>query len=444
MHRAALGLLLALVVTTPLLAQRRGGTTRAPRRGASIPGLGAAAPTIRAERLRTEPARKGPIPFPSERRIWVRLETPRYTIFSSASIRTTRRIGEDLERLTASLLAAHPHFRLSTARTRVFLFGDTRDVEPYLDAARGFRIDSAGVTVRHAEGSTILIDCTQKGADSFTPRHELVHDLLRNRARPLPMWIEEGMAEYYSNAGQLIPEHVSRVRGRLPIPIEELFALRQDAPRALSWDFYAESWAVVAALLRRDRVAFNALLRDLDEGASMRDALRSRYRITLTDLEGLMRKTGMPVAQILPPGALADATPAPMERTELLFELGELLVRLDRAEDAERHFRAARPYLASAPGERPDVAFARFALHVRDGERDAAEALFPVLVETPRAHATRKLLLDVDIERADALARSGKLLEAAKILRELAPKMPDKARQNLEAQAAGLEAAARP
>jgi hypothetical protein len=73
-----------------------------------------------------------------------------------------------------------------------------------------------------------------------------------------------------------------------------------------------------------------------------------------------------------------------------------------------------------------------------------ADALFPKLEPTPKITDARRLLLRVDIPRADALAREGKLLEAARVLRDLAPKMPGKTRENLETQAAGLEAAAQP
>jgi len=166
--------------------------------------------------------------------------------------------------------------------------------------------------------------------------------------------------------------------------------------------------------------------------------------MSLRDLENAMRKAGTPASSILSAGVTLQLEPQPLAYAALVFELGELLARLpNRQADAERHFRAARPYLESAQPQRVDAAFALFWLYMRDGEREKADSLFAQLVETPRGYATRKLLLDTDIERADSLAREGKLLEAAQILRQLAPKMPENARLNLEAQAAGLEAAAR-
>ena len=344
MSRAPLALLV-LLVALPLAAQRRGIPPRkAPTRGGFIPALGPGAPAMPTGRVMGEPLKPGPVRMPSEKRQWVRLDTPHFAIFSSASARTTRAIASDLERLTELLTRTSPWFRASAARTRVFLFGDTRDVQPYFDAAYGLRVDAAGVTVRHRDGSTILIDCTAKGGAALTPRHELVHDLLRNSARPLPHWIEEGLAEYYSNGGQPILQHLSRLRGPMRIPLEQMFALQYDSPLSSSWDFYAQSWAAVAVLLRRDANAFYALLRDLDEDTAVSDALRSRFAMTPRDLANLIaRNAAAPAAPILGNHVELAVEQVPLDRAELLAELGQLLLRLpNRTADAERHFEAAR------------------------------------------------------------------------------------------------------
>ena len=350
MLRAALALSV-LLATLPLEGQRRGGggiagrPTRAPGRIGTIPGLGP--PTVPTagppERAIGEPVRPGPIPLPSARREWLRIETTHFSIFSSTSERLTRQIALDLERLTNLLVGTSPYFRLSPRRTRVFLFGDPRDARPYFDAARGMRIDAAGLTVRHPAGSTILIDVTMRGGKDMTARHELVHDLLGNNGRPLPLWIEEGLAEYDSNRGRPIVEHVFRLRGKPRIPIDQLFTLRGNSLRAASWDFYAQSWGAVSVLLRRDPVAFEAFVRDVDQGTPPDVALAARFQMTTKELEDAIRlKCGRPASSILAEDVTFDAEIEPLSRAALLSELGELLARLpNRAFDADRHRMAA-------------------------------------------------------------------------------------------------------
>lgn len=348
MFRAALALFVLLLAAEPLLAQRRGAGGRPTRmptgRVGTVPGLGPPKiPTSISERTTGKPIKGGPIPLPSERGRWLRVETPHFSIFSSAPERLTREIAADLERLTNVLVSSSPYFRVSERRTRIFLFGDPRDAQPYFDAARGMRIDAAGLTVRHPAGSTILIDVTMRGGNALTPRHELVHDLLGNNPRPLPLWIEEGLAEYYSNRGRPIYEHYARLRGKARVPIDELFAVRATSPRAVSWEFYAQSWGAVSVLIRQDAAAFHALLRDVDEGKSSEAALAERFAMTPKQLENLIRRNANRPASAIPADKVPFAiAPEPLSRAALLSELGELLARLpNRAADAQRHHMAA-------------------------------------------------------------------------------------------------------
>ncbi len=344
MTRAALALFV-LLAAIPIAAQRRGGaTSRAPTRGGFIPALGPGAPGMPTGRHMGEPLKPGPVRMPSEKRQGTRLDTEHFAIFSSANVRVTRAIALDLERLTETLAASSDTFRAPGVRTRVFLFGDPRDVQPYFDAAYGLRVDAAGVTVRHRDGSTILIDTTAKGGRLLTPRHELVHDLLRNSARPLPHWIEEGLAEYYSNAGQPILQHLSRLRGPMRIPLDAMFALRYDSPQSSSWDFYAQSWAAVTVLLRRDARVFYAFLGDLQDEMAVSDALQSRFGMTSRDLANLIaRNAAAPASPVITTRIQLAAEPVPLDRADLLAELGQLLLRIpNRTADAERHFAASR------------------------------------------------------------------------------------------------------
>lgn len=439
----------------------------------------------------------GLIPFPPDRP-WLRLETPHFILFTSGSERHARTIADDFEKLTALLLRTSPYFRLPPSRTRVFIFNERREVQPYLNAAReGAPVDAIGITVRHAGGSTMLLDSGARGGDVSTPRHELVHELLRHNERPLPLWIEEGVAEYYSNAGMPIFEHVSRVRGRPRISMHELFAMKSTDPRATTADFYALSWAAVATLKKLDAPAFFELMRDLERGTDTPAAIRKHYDKSTAQLSIAMRTAGVPRAPLHLHEQTVEATIRPVERAELLYQLATMLSHVaGGADEADRHYRAAiaagpqnaeahirfaeflaaheRPIeareaalqaLTLAPDEprlyailgtisgdvgslecarahfpeRKDLDFHLFAAYMHHGNRAKADALFSTLAETPHVNDVRRILLRADIARADALARGGEVAEAAKVLRELAAKMPGKTRAQLEAQASALE-----
>ena len=84
-------------------------------------------------------------------------------------------------------------------------------------------------------------------------RHELVHFALDHSALALPMWLEEGLAEYYSTldvrpdqlvVGEPIPEHLSWLRKNGVTELSKLLALSRDGGPEL----YATGWALVHML----------------------------------------------------------------------------------------------------------------------------------------------------------------------------------------------------
>jgi Flp pilus assembly protein TadD len=487
-------LIFALVAATAAAQPRsRPGRSLPPGRQ-FLPPRAANTTPIHPRAHRTE----GAIPFPPPDREWIRLDTPHFILYTSGSERGARAMADDFERLTALLLRVSPFFRRPAARTRVFIFKERRDVQPYLNATRnGDPVDAIGVTVRHAGGSTMLVDAGARGGDIATPRHELVHDLLRHGERPLPLWVQEGVAEYYSNAGLPIHEHVPRIRGRLRIPLAEMFGMTVADPRALTADFYAQSWGVVATLKRLDSRAFFELLRDLERGGGSAAAIEKHYGKSVAQLGIEMRKAGFPKAPLHMHEKSVEASMRKVGRAELLYQLATMLSHVNGGDDeADRHFRAAlaagpsdaeahlryaeflytrdrvpearfmaEQTLAFTPDEprlyaiigagardlaalecarerlpqRSDLDFHLFAAYMQHGQRAKADVLFAALTETPLVNEVRRILLRADTARADALARDGNLIEAVRVLRELAEKMPGKTRSQLEEQAARLE-----
>lgn len=501
------GAVLALVLAAvPIAAQRPSGRLPRGGTGVTMPSFVLDTRQLQSTRFLSHHLF---IPFPPAQKLWLRVDTAHFIVLSNAGERRTRGIANDFESLAALLQRTSPHFRPSARRTRVFVFDDRRDVQPYFNAAYGVPVDANGITVRHGDGgTTMLIDASSRGGTSLTPRHELVHDLLRHNDRPLPLWIEEGLAEYYSNGGLPIIEHVSLLRGPYRIPLLQMFAVRPTDARARAYEFYAQSWAAVATLMRTSPQAFFAFLSEVEQGGDVVAALKTHFGMTPTRLEGAMRRAGAPVTTLRESEPDAKIELRPLDRSELLYELAELLARVPRGEEeADRHFRAsldarpqktavyiryaeflmqlqrsgearltaeealvrgadelrahavialslaaekraeALPYLLCARRSMPDradITLALYSHYMESGERQAADPLFNELLLSPKVNEARRILLDADITRADGLARAGNLAEAARILRELAPKMHGRTRVQLEAQAVGLEKLVQP
>jgi tetratricopeptide (TPR) repeat protein len=302
-----------------------------------------------------------PIPFPAADEEWLLGRTRHFTLISSAGQRRTRAIAADLETLAAALAQLTPKFSTSSpAPTRVFLFSRRSEVQPYFDMLINRRdANVTGVFVSHKIGGSMIVKTGPGWPTETTPYHELVHSLIANSGAHPPLWLEEGTAEYFSNAnlrsksiraGEPVRVHVEALRRGTRIPPDQLFGVvrESDAYNVPSGQrvFYAESWAIVDWLMRTDERAFYRFFQDVDEGVPVETALRNRYDKSLGDLERAIASYSSPRMSIgitvNVPTTDVSVTLSPLDRASLLYELGRFLGGIeDLSAEAERHFREA-------------------------------------------------------------------------------------------------------
>jgi len=175
-----------------------------------------------------------------------------------------------------------------------------------------------------------------------------------------PLWLEEGIAEYFSNAtirrgsisaGQPMANHISVLRQRARIPLPQLFAAVRESDiyngSLAQQTFYAESWAIVDWLVRTSDKSFYAFVHDVAHGASVETALQARYHRPLRDVDWALSRFSAPQqntwAITLPvPETDTAITIQPLDRASMLYELGHFLSGMQElSAEAERHYRAA-------------------------------------------------------------------------------------------------------
>jgi hypothetical protein len=292
---------------------------------------------------------EGPIPFPSAEREWTRVRSARFDLVSSASEERTREIITTLEALSTALGASE-----RGAPATVFLFSNRGESQPYFDLLFN-RVDSpaTGAYVRHDGGGTMFIDASRMTRIERTAMHELIHDVLRRQTDTMPpLWLEEGLAEYFSTArlegsrvlaGAPVPEHAAILRRQTPMTAREMLAVRAEEPAAASSLFYAQSWVAVDWLLSLGQEKFFRFLEDVERGADVETALQKHFEKTIPDLDRAVRRRDYRRTQIVlqseePPEPVAE----PLSRSSLLFELGRFLSHVAGAErEAKRHFAEA-------------------------------------------------------------------------------------------------------
>ncbi|MEK6372251.1 MAG: DUF1570 domain-containing protein [Acidobacteriota bacterium] len=305
----------------------------------------------------------GPIPFPDPNAKWIVVRSKHFVFISSAGEPRTRSIAADLETLASALTNLSPQFRSAPdAPTRIFLFTRPRESRPYFEMLLDRRdANVTGVFVSQKSGGAMILNATYS-RDDRTPFHELVHYLISNSDSRPPLWLEEGLAEYFSNAevrngklygGVRLRRHIDILRTRKILPLAKLFSIRRDSDTYNLAEgqaiFYAESWAVVDWLMRnggRDGAAFYDFLRDVEQRVPVETALQKNYGRSLRDLETslhsyLLRRPDFTLTLRVPPTEAATEA-MPLDRAGLLYELGRFLAHIEEMKDeATHHFRGA-------------------------------------------------------------------------------------------------------
>ncbi|MEO1370402.1 MAG: tetratricopeptide repeat protein, partial [Acidobacteriota bacterium] len=247
----------------------------------------------------------------------------------------------------------------------------------------------------------------RRGEASITVFHEYVHVVLRNNLPGLPLWLEEGLAEFFSTfrleraggrLGQPVPWHLDELRRGELVPLRAF--LTADVSSELynrfehQGEFYARSWELAHYLLigRPERLAqaldfLSKTFQGLPLDAAFLDAFGVGIEALDAELSAYRAEGYRSVRLRVPRLDYSSVTSKPVAYAEMLFHLGELLTSQgeERTGDAAFHFQQALE-------RRPDFGRAVTGLGLlaqQQGDLPRARALFARAVEltdAPSSH----------------------------------------------------------
>lgn len=336
------------------------------------------------------------VPLPSEKEQWIALAAGEFQIYSNASERETREIATNLLRMREALGKVTRLNVRSPRPTYVFVFRNERSFAPYRDAIFGRKNASiSGGFLSGRLANFIVMDAMATAGVDRIIYHELTHYFVRNTTAGLPLWLDEGLAEYYStfsvngdkvSIGRPVHEHVRWLREQPLLPLARHFAVGHRSPEysesTRQGSFYAQSWALVHYFLAGDgtrRQQLAKFLAELRAGKSNEDASRAAFGSDYTALEDALRAYVRRPALSYVNYTLDElAVPAlpdlrPVARDELLYALGSLFA-WNRGTQADGEM-----LLTEVLRLNPEHAEAHATLgSVREmrGDRDGATALY--------------------------------------------------------------------
>jgi tetratricopeptide (TPR) repeat protein len=362
-------------------------------------------------------------------RDWKRLTTPSLTVVGTAQDGDLRRVGLEIERFRAALRSMIPTLKLDAPTpTLAVVFRDDAAFRPFKPRARGKIMDNvAGYFMSRPHVNYMVM--APSGDREFTSRvifHEYTHHLVNLNFTRLPLWLNEGLAEFYSTfsgsdrdartiIGRPIDGHVATLLRFTPIPLATF--VRAETPGELYRDvartplLYAQSWGLVHFLLVGNNGAHRARLGRFVAAVERGAAADTTFvEIFGPDLSALDRelyahvsKFRLDALQLQPDAVQSSLAISRLPELEAQHLQGDLLVQTGASELAERHLSAA---LALDPASIPaQVSMAMLRLQ-QERFADALERLSaPALDGSPNPA--------VHFVRAEALRWSDRHQDAA-------------------------------
>jgi len=267
---------------------------------------------------------------------WIRISSPFVVMFTDSSEKTARAILRRFETLRRvfdeSQIAAAP------APVRVYVFAARRD---FLD----YEIDRNGAGFYHSGDHREFIVAYEDTALQRIASHEYLHMVMDHVSAPLPLWLSEGLAEFYSTisihgtkmrVGDTIPAHLSLLATRRWLSAEDLAqGNRADGPT-----LYAESWALVHMLSLSPawRTGMPEFVRLLNDGREQEEAFAAAFGHPMKDALTALRRYLRSPAEVTLPAPVIDNVEtyqvtrlAPVDATLALADLALSTGRADLA-----------------------------------------------------------------------------------------------------------------
>jgi tetratricopeptide (TPR) repeat protein len=324
---------------------------------------------------------------------WHVAQNDHFLVIGNGGPKQVRLVAQELEQLR-DVFQSVLGLRVQSARPFLVLAAEDQDslrklVPWFWDRRRGSL--PAGVFLAGEEKDWAILR-----ADLESPTliiyHEYAHLLTRLSLGPLPLWLDEGLAQFFASTkvgdhevqtGEIDPNDVILLRRQLPLPVATLLAVNFGSAEYTERDrvggFYAESAILTHYLLLGDdakhRPRLDSFLKLVDEGVSEQDALVRAFGGAAAlegELRRYVRRLLFPVIRV--PAAVSEEV-IPLRElrpAEAAAFLADFLLHTGQVKQAQG-------YVEEALRAEPNLALGhlqRGSLLLHEGRHDEATSAF--------------------------------------------------------------------
>jgi len=330
---------------------------------------------------------------------WTRVASGKYEVLTDGPAKEAERAALTIRQVAGALTRILGPLPASAPPVRVVVFREEKEFRKFSGSAitRGFFQSSA-------ERDYLVLNLSVWLKDRVL-KHEMGHLFLVHTTGPLPQWLEEGTAEFFSSlqvgggkalVGRAIESHVELLNRDRWIPASRLLQVTKADPEFnqehQAGMFYAESWALVHMLHHhpeyRGRMA--SLTTAISEGLTSEQALTRIYSQPLArifdDLRRYVAGRRFAVSELaLPALPLGNVDGSALGETATIEALAELYTAVGNPDGAREMY--AR-LVKTTPDNSQDRWSASGFLALREGRTQDAVESFRRSVEAGSPNAS--------------------------------------------------------
>src|SRR5580700_845040 len=169
---------------------------------------------------------------------WTEVRSPHFVVVTNSNEKQGRRIADQFERMREVFHAVFPKLQIDPGSPIIVLaIKDEKDfkaLEPEEYLAKG-SLKLGGLFLRAPDKNYVLMRLDAEGEHPYSVvYHEYTHLLLSKSAEFMPLWLNEGLAEFYQNTdiheketlmGEPSPEDILWLRQNRLLPLATLFSV---------------------------------------------------------------------------------------------------------------------------------------------------------------------------------------------------------------------------
>ena len=166
---------------------------------------------------------------------WIEVRSPNFTVISNAGEKEARRIADQFEQFREVFHTTIPKLRIDLGKPLIIFAVKNEDSLKVLLPAYWETKGRAHPAGLYAQGEDRHFVAVRTDVETPNPYqivyHEYTHAIMNLNFRGLPVWLGEGLAEFYANStihdkdveiGKIAPYHLQVLQTERLIPIDAL------------------------------------------------------------------------------------------------------------------------------------------------------------------------------------------------------------------------------